>query len=294
MFTRAFRICDPVYLEEELQHIKSSFSKLAYPPFFINDCLSRARSRFYNPKVSQPFSMTNNITLPYSHNLEVTQKEINRLNNNLTDNDKISMTFSYSNTIRNKLVRNSSRSRLDGVGVYCIPCKDCNQCYIGETGRGLDVRISEHKRACRLGHQYNAVASHSWTTSHRVGFDQARIVHKNSNLSTRKLVEGALISLNNTFPNNKSSTNEDVILNLKICQLMHLHDCIDIATTLSPAAFPLSPQVMAVPHNDGTIITGAYADAAERPPADPPDEDEANNPPIPRRSLRIQRRNQHN
>ena len=126
-----------------------------------------------------------------------------------------------------------------------------------------------------------------------MGFNKAEIIHKNGNLSTRKLVEGALISLNNTFPNNKGSTNEDTIIKIKICQAMGIRNSCNIATTLSPAASPLSPQVMPVPHNGDMNITGAYADdASEKPSADPPDEDAPNNHRLPRRSLRIQRRNQ--
>ena len=39
MFTRALKVCDPVYLDEEKQHIFHAFTKLGYLYHFINNCL---------------------------------------------------------------------------------------------------------------------------------------------------------------------------------------------------------------------------------------------------------------
>ena len=33
--------------------------------------------------------------------------------------------------------------------IYEIPCKDCEKLHIGETGRTLKKRVSEHKQAVR-------------------------------------------------------------------------------------------------------------------------------------------------
>jgi hypothetical protein len=32
--------------------------------------------------------------------------------------------------------------------IYQVPCKNCDKIYIGETGRKLGTRISEHKKDC--------------------------------------------------------------------------------------------------------------------------------------------------
>ena len=39
-------------------------------------------------------------------------------------------------------------SKKKGV-VYEVPCKDCPSVYIGETGRTLEKRITEHKTAMK-------------------------------------------------------------------------------------------------------------------------------------------------
>ena len=135
----------------------------------------------------------------------------------MTSNDKdICLSFKCSNTIRNKVVTSKHGNYCEAV-VYCTPCLNCDQSYIGESGRGLGKRLEEHKRACRLGNSYSAAATHTLNTGHRIGFNNVKIVYKSKNRNQRRVIEGALISLNNTFENNKGNTNEDKYFNTQIC-----------------------------------------------------------------------------
>ena len=294
MFTRAFRICDPPHLDEEIEHIYSTFMKLAYPKFFINRCLTRARKLWYNPKHPKTdFQVKNNITLPYSSTLSQAQSVINRVNKHSTSKENVSLAFHYKNTIRNKIVRNNNRNKNnEEVGVYCIPCSDCDQCYIGESGRSLGIRLEEHKRACRLGKNYSAVATHTIDVGHRIDFKSSAIVHKSHDRNTRRTVEGALIALNTTFTNNKSGTKEDKYTNYLICQKVNINNCFNISATLRTAASPLFSQVSEVTANTGTPDTGAYAVAPARPsqPEPPDDATRVNTSNNLRRSSRLARR----
>ena len=47
------------------------------------------------------------------------------------------------------------KEKASGV-VYQIPCKNCNQVYIGETGRTLATRLQEHKDDVRKNAKNNS------------------------------------------------------------------------------------------------------------------------------------------
>jgi len=57
--------------------------------------------------------------------------------------------------------------------VYKIKCCDCQATYIGETGRSLNIRLTEHKRATRNGGINNHIADHL-KTNHRFDWDSAK------------------------------------------------------------------------------------------------------------------------
>ena len=165
---------------------------------------------------------------------------------------------------------------------------------MGETGRDVGVRLDEHKRACRRGDSDNAIAVHSLGLDHRIGFSVARLVFISSNICIRKTVEGALISLNSTFKNNKNSAKENSLVSFILCSELKIKNACNIVATLSPAALPLSSQVGELPLRD-THAMGAYADPLRRPPDPDPPEDNRDMGRAPlRRSLRLQARQQRN
>ena len=53
--------------------------------------------------------------------------------------------------------------------VYKIKCSDCQASYIGETGRNLNTRLTEHKRATKNGDVNNHIAVHHQLTNHPLG-----------------------------------------------------------------------------------------------------------------------------
>ena len=57
--------------------------------------------------------------------------------------------------------------------VYRIHCSDCQATYIGETGRNLTTRLTEHKRATKKGDLNNNIADHHLKTSHAIHWDSA-------------------------------------------------------------------------------------------------------------------------
>ena len=55
--------------------------------------------------------------------------------------------------------------------VYKSKCSDCQASYIGETGRNLNTRLTEHKRATRNGDASNHIAVHHQLTNHNIHWD---------------------------------------------------------------------------------------------------------------------------
>ena len=214
---RALRLCDPPFLKQELNHIRKVFERLCYPKFFIDKAFTKARSRFYNPPSERKKDYKNCISLPFHHKLLPATQILRKSQSN------VQLVFSYNNSLSSKLVHNKDTVNNKDVGVYSIPCKDCSQRYIGESGRGLSVRINEHKNACRRGQDNNMIAKHVWDRNHRIDWDSSKIIYKSNDIGKRRVVEGALIGLLNTFDNNKAFTSEDPLTNLLIIQSLNIN-----------------------------------------------------------------------
>ena len=65
--------------------------------------------------------------------------------------------------------------------VYKIKCSDCQASYIGETGRNLNTRLTEHKRATKNGDANNHIAVHHQLTNHNIDWDSAQCLTYSTN-----------------------------------------------------------------------------------------------------------------
>ena len=72
LFLRAFRLCAPSCLEDELNFIRSCFSKLAYPMWIIDESLKKARNIYFscNDKNNWNKEGAKIIKLPYHKKLK--------------------------------------------------------------------------------------------------------------------------------------------------------------------------------------------------------------------------------
>ena len=95
-----------------------------------------------------------------------------------------------------------STIKLDSV-VYKIPCGGCDTAYYGETGRGLQTRLYEHKADFRHHRLSNAMVVHSEKEGHLPRWKDATILHQGLAKSKRRAMEAAIIATsinNNTRP----------------------------------------------------------------------------------------------
>ena len=134
------------------------------------------------PKPSQDEERTAqaSVTIPYIHGLS---QSIHRV---LTPLD-INVTFRHFQTLRQKLVHPKDpvpEWKRKGV-VYSIPCNECPRTYIGQTGRSLDHRIGEHRRALKNGDVTAlAVAEHVFISGHQMDLSKARVVDAHPHTQT--------------------------------------------------------------------------------------------------------------
>ena len=74
--------------------------------------------------------------------------------------------------------------------VYRIPCSSCEKVYIGQTGRTLDHRLKEHRRALISGNvQQSAVAEHATNEMHDIDWEKAEVVDCHPHYRQRCVLE---------------------------------------------------------------------------------------------------------
>ena len=229
---RAFRICDPQNLDSELLHIRRLFSRLCYPEYFVEKAISKAKRKIYIPPPPNTRNDNNKfLSVPYHPKLEEIKKKLY-----LSSSCRADLVFNYNNTIAKRIMHNNMENKKKDVGVYEIPCRDCNSSYFGETGRGLDIRIKEHQRAYNLMSNNSVLVKHSWEKDHKINWEGAKLVFKCSNVSERRVVEGALINLANSMAGNKSFTQEDNFVNYLVCTSALKNFNINNSTIATPDA----------------------------------------------------------
>ena len=116
----------------------------------------------------------------------------------------IQVNFHPFQTLRQELVHPKDpvpMSRRKGV-VYSIPCAECPQTYIGQTGRSLDHRLREHNRALKNGDvTASAIAEHVFLANHQVDLCKATMIDVHPHLQTRCILESWYIQPQQTTLN---------------------------------------------------------------------------------------------
>ena len=166
---RARTVCHP-------NQVKRVFTRNHYPAHLTRGCLTRKKT---NTTIDETSNSDTEVTpkilcLPYDLNIK--------------------SVFTAKRTLRSLLTRVKSRpdkERVKGV-VYKIDCS-CGSTYVGETGRTLDARVKEHKRAVRMDHANNGIAVHTNSTLHDIRWDSAEVLEQESNWWKRRYKEALQI-----------------------------------------------------------------------------------------------------
>ena len=125
----------------------------------------------------------------------------------------VKVVFRPLRTLRQMLVRPKDPVPVDerkGV-VYSIPCVECSSVYIGQTGRSLKQRVSEHRRALKNGDiQASALAEHVLKTGHAVDLSQSEVLDHHQHTTTRCMLESWYIQHNQAALNRERGTLPEV------------------------------------------------------------------------------------
>ena len=104
----------------------------------------------------------------------------------------IRVRFRSNTTLRKLLVKPKDSvpvERRTGI-VYQIPCKDCAQMYVGQSGRTIVDRVKEHQRVVKNGDTNTlAVAEHAWQHQHRMDWSAAEVLHYSQHRFSRCMLE---------------------------------------------------------------------------------------------------------
>ena len=82
--------------------------------------------------------------------------------------------------------------------VYKIKCCDCQASCIGETGRNLSRRLTEHKRTTKNGDVNNHIAEHHLKTKHQIDWDSATCITYSTDYYHRLTLESWFTNLEQT------------------------------------------------------------------------------------------------
>ena len=191
-FLRAYRICSEEYLDDEIQHIISSFTKLKYPKGLLLDLKRRALNiRKKSPKAKAKKKDERYLTIPKSKPAETIAIQLEKTG--------FKVAFTAGRKVGDLMKARTKDVSTDKSVVYKVPCGSCRKAYIGETGRGIEIRLKEHKRDLRNHMDHSAFVVHAQETNHLPNWDGAGILASCKNRDNRKATEAAHIARNETI-----------------------------------------------------------------------------------------------
>ncbi|UYV70391.1 hypothetical protein LAZ67_7002858 [Cordylochernes scorpioides] len=161
--------------DTETQFLINKLSSSGYPKNFI-------LRHLHNPSLIRNNHVYKSICIfPYSHS----STNIARILSKHGIRTYYESNPSIATIIRNPITRNT---------VYSIPCNQCNNVYVGETGRHIKDRIDEHRRNIKNKDPKSLIVQHIRNTDHDFNLANPNIHYTNINSKYKRLILEALIS----------------------------------------------------------------------------------------------------
>jgi len=185
---RARKICNTKQdLKNELDHLEKAFAANGYPSRVIERAMKEKRTV---NAATQNTEIVATAVIPYAGALHEKLRRI-------CGKYKVRLAGRSEETLRKSLTLVApvrKKENLKGA-VYQVPTT-CDKVYIGETGRQLKKRMSEHKTACKyLKGEGSAIAEHCITCGCAPQWEKVRSLGYEQNQMKRKIREAIEIKL---------------------------------------------------------------------------------------------------
>ena len=192
---RAFNLCDIDLRQQEVNHVSEALQNNGYPKSLIRKCEQKLNSQFNNNNSqrrndgstrnsTQENESQSYVAIPY---IPGVSERIRRVFNRYD----VKVAHQPTRKLRNDLCRLKDRRPVEeraGV-VYKLDCADCNAKYVGETGRQVRDRMTEHKRDISNKKPASKVYEHVSRTGHSFKFEEVSVLDSCSNRKTRLHLE---------------------------------------------------------------------------------------------------------
>ena len=170
--------------KKEKRHIQDTLQQNGYPKSFINKAIVRQEKRTRRKKETEKCKLEQ-ATIPYVEGMSQEIRRLARLAG-------IRCTFFTPDTTNNLYrVKDQLPTGTKTHAVYSITCGTCQEEYIGETLRAIDVRRKEHRNAIRLGQPAkSAIAEHVFDhPEHVIDWEDTKVIDVARKTRERKIRE---------------------------------------------------------------------------------------------------------
>ena len=188
---RAQLVCDSTdSLTDEANYLNNVFSKNNYNADFVRRNMYKPAE--HNATNTDPTPVTT-ATIPYIKGTSETVARILQPYNIRVAHKPITTLRQLLTNVKDKDEPNDRQG-----AVYKIKYCNCQATHIGETGRNLNTRLTEHNRATRNGDLNNNIAEHHLQTNHRIDWDSAECVIYSTDYYQRLMLESWFTNLEQT------------------------------------------------------------------------------------------------
>lgn len=106
------------------------------------------------------------------------KKTANKIKDTLRKHN-VSPAFYNKKTLKNFLINNKLKPKVDKIeksGIYSIQCNDCNAVYIGKTKRSLKIRYKEHVSSALHNRPTSGISKHLVDSGHTTSMEKLKLI----------------------------------------------------------------------------------------------------------------------